>query len=52
MRSVTDNLVKTDKKITFKKEQFEVQSSYAVGDQEIIPFMANQKISWSMAKEL
>jgi len=46
------NLVKTDKKITFKKEQFEVQSSYAVGDQEIIPFMANQKISWSVAKEL
>jgi dihydroorotase len=46
------NLVKTDKKITFKKEQFEVQSSYAVGDQEIIPFMANQKISWSIAKEL
>ena len=46
------NLVKTEKKITFKKEQFEVQSSYAVGDQEIIPFMANQKISWSIAKEL
>jgi dihydroorotase len=46
------NLVKTDKKITFKKELFEVQSSYTVGDQEIIPFMANQKISWSIAKEL
>lgn len=46
------NLVKTDKKITFKKEFFEVQSSYVVGDQEIIPFMANQKITWSIAKEL
>lgn len=46
------NLAKTDKKITFKKEFFEVQSSYVVGDQEIIPFMANQKISWSIAKEL
>ena len=46
------NLLKTDKKITFKKEQFEVRSSYAVDDQEIIPFMANQKISWSIAKEL
>jgi dihydroorotase len=45
-------LAKTDKQITFKKEIFEVQSSYAVGDQEIIPFMANQKISWSIAKEL
>ena len=25
---------------------------YVVGDQEIIPFMANQKITWSIAKEL
>ena len=46
------NLEKTEKKITFKKDSFEVQSSYVVGDQEIIPFMANQKITWTLAKEL
>ena len=50
--SIFYKLTKTDKKITFKREQFEIKSSYIVGDQEIIPFLANQKISWSLAKGL